>query len=89
MFAFQVLNGNGDLLDLIRVVDPSSRPNFAKMTKEVLKDYVLKNSRCSALVKVRLVQGMVISKDFSFFVAATLIKFQFCDNFSHRSFQNW
>ncbi|XP_064614813.1 phospholipase B-like 1 [Liolophura sinensis] len=52
VFAFQVLNGNGDLLDLLRVVDLSRRPIFSKMTKTELKDYVLKNSRCSALVKV-------------------------------------
>ena len=43
----------GDLLDLVHVVEKSSRPNIAKMSAEELNLYVRKNSHCSALIKVR------------------------------------
>lgn len=51
-FAFQVLNGAGDLIDLMHAVDKEGRPNFDKMSKDELKLYVRKNSHCSALIKV-------------------------------------
>lgn len=51
-FAFQVLNGAGDLIDLMHAVDKEGRPDFDKMSLEDLKLYVRKNSHCSALIKV-------------------------------------
>ena len=53
VFVVQVLNGAGDLLDLIHVVDPEGRPKFDKMSHAQVKQYILENSHCSALIKVR------------------------------------
>lgn len=47
-----MLNGNGDLLDLISAVSPKSRPDFDSMTKEEAMSFVAKSGRCSALIKV-------------------------------------
>ena len=50
-----MLNGVGDLIDLMHAVDKEGRPDFDKMTTEELKYYVRKNSHCSALIKVTIV----------------------------------
>lgn len=52
MFLVQLLNGVGDLIDLMKAVDPSSRPNFSKMTPKEVSKYVSSQGHCSALVKV-------------------------------------
>ncbi|XP_060582693.1 phospholipase-B 81-like, partial [Ruditapes philippinarum] len=52
LYAFQVLNGNGDMLDLISAVNPKSRPDFKKMTKAEAVSFIAKSGRCSALIKV-------------------------------------
>ena len=51
-FTFQVLNGAGDVFDIIKAVDKASRPDFDSMTTEELDLYVKQNSHCSALIKV-------------------------------------
>ncbi|KAK6171419.1 hypothetical protein SNE40_019612 [Patella caerulea] len=51
-YAFQVLNGVGDLIDLVRVVDPQSIPDWRKMTKEQAMIYAQESGHCSAMVKV-------------------------------------
>ena len=55
VFAFQVLNGVGDFLDLMKAIDPESRPQFDKFTHQEAKDYVQRHGFCSALIKVSLV----------------------------------
>lgn len=51
-FVLQLLNGAGDLLDLVKAVSEEHRPNIDSMTKEQLMLYVAKSGHCSALVKV-------------------------------------
>lgn len=52
LYAFQMLNGVGDLLDLVSAINPDFLPNWDKMSKQEILDYVAKNGHCSALVKV-------------------------------------
>jgi hypothetical protein len=52
VFDFQVLNGAGDLLDLMKVLSPQSIPDFKKMTSEELLMYVRRQGHCSALIKL-------------------------------------
>ncbi|KAL5018080.1 hypothetical protein ScPMuIL_003802 [Solemya velum] len=52
VFAFQVLNGNGDLFDISHVVAPDTIPNWSSMTKTQVHEYVVRHSMCSALIKV-------------------------------------
>jgi len=47
-----MMNGNGDLLDLISAVRPDLAPDFDSMTKDEALTYIAQNGRCSALVKV-------------------------------------
>ena len=39
-FSFEILNGNGDMLDLLTALDPDNRPDFSAMSKEELKSWV-------------------------------------------------
>ena len=39
-FSFDILNGNGDIRDLLKALDPNSIPNFATMSKEEIKFWV-------------------------------------------------
>ena len=52
MFVIQVLNGDGDFLDLRKVLDRHLRPNFRRMSLRQIEDYNAVNGHCSALVKV-------------------------------------
>ena len=52
LYAFQVLNGAGDLLDLVSALAPKHRPDWDKMTKEQITSYVARSGHCSALIKV-------------------------------------
>lgn len=51
---FDIMNDSGDLLDLQNAVNPNERPNFHKMQKYELDNYLLKMTHCSALVKVSI-----------------------------------
>lgn len=53
LFAIQMLNAAGDLLDLENAINPKSRPDWSKMTVEDLKSYIRTHGHCSAIVKVR------------------------------------
>jgi len=50
--AFHILNGVGDLFQIMPAVDPSRRSNFAEMTAKELQEYVQRRGMCSALIKV-------------------------------------
>ncbi|XP_072043162.1 phospholipase B-like 1, partial [Amphiura filiformis] len=52
MFAMQTLNGVGDLIDLRHALDPSTIPDWEKMTHHEFALYLAKSGHCSALVKV-------------------------------------
>jgi len=52
LFDFQVLNGVGDLLDLLKALFPEDSPDFHRMTKQQLLTYVRQSSHCSALIKL-------------------------------------
>lgn len=39
-FSFDILNGNGDMLDLLTALDPDNRPDFSAMSKEEFKSWV-------------------------------------------------
>ena len=47
-----LLNGVGDLLDLVKALDNDSVPNFSNMTTAELMNYAYSNGHCSGLVKV-------------------------------------
>lgn len=52
LFAFQTLNGNGDLLDLISALNPASIPNWDKMSNDELRISLALRGHCSAFIKV-------------------------------------
>ncbi|XP_071963948.1 phospholipase-B 81-like [Antedon mediterranea] len=52
VFDFQILNGNGDVIDLEHVLMPDSVPDWRKMTDEEFSQFIVKSGHCSALVKV-------------------------------------
>lgn len=56
VFAFQVLNGAGDLLDLLSVIDPASSADWTQMTRSQVLSYVQDRGMCSALIKVSLLR---------------------------------
>lgn len=56
VFAFQVLNGAGDLLDLLSVIDPASSADWTQMTHSQVLSYVQDRGMCSALIKVSLLR---------------------------------
>ena len=39
-FSFDILNGNGDMLDLLSALDPDSIPNFTTISKEEIKSWI-------------------------------------------------
>eukprot|EP00049_Salpingoeca_infusionum_P011479 m.199418 g.199418 ORF g.199418 m.199418 type:complete len:533 (-) comp14943_c0_seq1:2649-4247(-) len=51
-FAFALLNGCGDMFDLIPKTDSTQKPNFEKMTTAEFKSYRQTTGHCSALVKL-------------------------------------
>ena len=48
----EILNLQGDIGDLLKVTDPSKRPQPTRMSSEELKAYTLESTHCSALVKL-------------------------------------
>ena len=52
VFAFQMLNGIGDIIDLRYVLNPESQVNWDKVKEEDLFSTVARHGHCSALVKV-------------------------------------
>jgi len=52
VFVIQMLNAVGDMIDIRHVVNPSGPPDFFRFSRKELKQYMLANSHCSALVKV-------------------------------------
>eukprot|EP01012_Entosiphon_sulcatum_P050606 TRINITY_DN69491_c0_g1_i1.p1 TRINITY_DN69491_c0_g1~~TRINITY_DN69491_c0_g1_i1.p1 ORF type:complete len:546 (+),score=119.16 TRINITY_DN69491_c0_g1_i1:26-1663(+) len=51
-FAFQMLNGVGDLFDIIPATDHHQRPQWERMTNEEVALALAKRQHCSALIKV-------------------------------------
>ncbi|ESP01375.1 hypothetical protein LOTGIDRAFT_186156 [Lottia gigantea] len=52
VYAFQVLNGVGDLIDLTKVVSPETIPDWRKMSHDEAMRYLATSGHCSAMVKV-------------------------------------
>ncbi|XP_033098248.1 phospholipase B-like 1 [Anneissia japonica] len=52
IFDFQILNGNGDLIDLGHVLMPERVPDWRKMSTQEFNQFVATSGHCSALVKV-------------------------------------
>lgn len=52
LFAFQVLNGVGDLIDLIHALNPESFPDWKSFSHDEARHYVQHKGFCSALIKV-------------------------------------
>ncbi len=48
----QVINGVGDLLDLMNVVNPKNAPKWFEMSEEEFSRTLYDRSLCSALVKI-------------------------------------
>lgn len=73
VFVVQFLNANGDLIDLQHALNPNGPPDFSKFTEQELKQYMLRNSRCSALVKVTPgYEDLFLSHSSWFVYAATM-----------------
>ena len=51
-FAFQILNGDGDLFDIIPAACPSLAPDFDHMSQPEFEDYIHTHGHCSAIVKI-------------------------------------
>lgn len=51
-WAFDLINGAGDLFDIKPAILKDTRPDFGSMGKEELMMYLNLNGHCSALVKV-------------------------------------
>lgn len=51
-FAFQLLNGVGDFLDLLAAISEDHRPDFDKMTPHEVRMYVGTHGMCSGMIKV-------------------------------------
>lgn len=71
VYAFQMLNGNGDMLDMLSAVKPDSLPDFTKMSKVEITSYIAQNGHCSALVKARFVVKFEILRRGRFFIQLT------------------
>ncbi|KAL3876032.1 hypothetical protein ACJMK2_033919 [Sinanodonta woodiana] len=52
VFAFQLLNGNGDLLDLINALNPEGIPDWKTMTQAEAVSFAARHGFCSTLIKV-------------------------------------
>ncbi|KJE97432.1 hypothetical protein CAOG_09069 [Capsaspora owczarzaki ATCC 30864] len=52
VFAFQVLNGNGDILDLMNVLQPSTRPSWNDMTPQQAQLEASRRGHCSGFIKM-------------------------------------
>uniref|UniRef100_A0ABM0MB20 Phospholipase B-like n=1 Tax=Saccoglossus kowalevskii TaxID=10224 RepID=A0ABM0MB20_SACKO len=50
-FAFQLLNGVGDMIDLRDALSPSTRPDWTKMSPSHFQMYFANHGHCSALFK--------------------------------------
>ena len=51
-WSFTLINAVGDLFDIIPALDRTQRPAFDKMTAKQIREYLLVNGHCSALVKL-------------------------------------
>ncbi|XP_046581881.1 phospholipase B-like 1 [Haliotis rubra] len=74
VFAFQVLNGVGDLLDLRNALLPDEIPDWTKMTKTEAFRYIRQNSHCSALIKVLGAYENLFMSHSSWFVYAAMLR---------------
>lgn len=54
MFAFNFLNANGDLFDILKVVEPSRMVDWKKLTAKQAEMFFYTSGHCSALIKVSL-----------------------------------
>lgn len=52
MFAINVLNANGDLLDLMTALSPESVPDWTKFSPQEAENYFYTGGHCSALIKL-------------------------------------
>src|SRR6218665_210527 len=58
LFVIEFLNAMGDLLDLTQAVkDRTKRSQPMNMTRQMLNDYIARNSRCSALIKATTINS--------------------------------
>ncbi|XP_071106196.1 phospholipase B-like 1 [Haliotis cracherodii] len=74
IFAFQVLNGAGDLLDLKNALVPDEIPDWSKMSKVEAFRYIRQNSHCSALIKVLGAYENLFMSHSSWFVYAAMLR---------------
>jgi len=81
-FGFQMLNGAGDLLDLMNAVGESERPNFEAMTGEEIKMYFYEHTHCSGLIKIAPDYSEIWASHSSWFVFAAMNRIQKQYNFN-------
>eukprot|EP00731_Ephydatia_muelleri_P001270 Em0001g1270a len=72
-FAFDLLGGTGDLLDIINFISPESRPSLDKMSKEQLDSY-LDSGHCSALIKALPGYEDVFASHSSWYAYASMLR---------------
>jgi len=54
VFVIQLLNAYPDQFDIKHVLNPQTRLNMNRMSTQQIKEYLILNGHCSALVKVNL-----------------------------------
>lgn len=73
-FAFVFLNGNGDYLDLRNVIDPSQMPDFDKMSKDELTQWISMSGHCSALIKLLPAYENLLASHSTWFIYAAMLR---------------
>jgi len=74
MFVVQMLNAVGDLIDLMNALDPEAEPVLDNMDPLALRQYVLMNGHCSALIKVLGAYENVYMSHSSWFAYASTLR---------------
>ena len=73
-FDFFMLNGCGDLFDLLPATTPSLRKDFARMSLQEFEEHVANNGHCSALVKLNGDFSQLFLAHSSWFRYASMIR---------------
>ncbi|XP_032218792.1 phospholipase B-like 1 isoform X2 [Nematostella vectensis] len=74
VFAFQMLNGVGDLLDLTKALMPERMADWDHMTEKEILEKVAMDGHCSALIKVLPAYENVFASHVSWFTYSAMLR---------------
>jgi hypothetical protein len=80
-WAFQMLNGNGDLFDLIPALDKETIPKWEEMSLEEIRHKIAMRGHCSVLIKMTPGYEDVLAAHASWFMYSAMLRI-----FKHYSF---